>query len=121
MKLLQLGSRVKAERKRQGLTLEVLSERIGISRNFLWEIEAGRKAPALATLYNLGISLNVSIDYLMGVTEEHKRITGDDTSSERDIQISNLLKQLHRYNDKELHLVSNILNEITEYINESQS
>lgn len=118
MELLKLGSRVKAERKRQGLTLEVLSERIGISRNFLWEIEAGRKAPALTTLYNLSISLNVSIDYLMGVTEENRHIISNDTLSERDIRISKLLKQLHGYNDKELYLISNVLNDFNRYFNE---
>ena len=64
MDLTLMGRKIKAERKRLNLTLEMLSEQIGISRNYLWEIEAGRKAPALNTLFNLGVTLNVSIDYL---------------------------------------------------------
>lgn len=115
MELSELGRRIKAERKRQGLTLEVLAERVGISRNFLWEIEAGRKAPALNTLYNLGVTLNISIDYLMGVTEDNRRIHNDDSPTKYEMQISKLLKQLHGFDNKELDLISNVLNEFMRY------
>lgn len=61
-----MGERIKHARKKQGLTLEKLSEKVGISRNFLWEIEDGRKAPAVTTLYNICNELQVSADYLFG-------------------------------------------------------
>ncbi len=65
-----MGEKIKTARMNKKLTLEKLSEKIGISRNFLWEIEAGRKAPAIQTLYKIGESLNVSIDYLFGFNEQ---------------------------------------------------
>lgn len=47
MDLKLMGEKIKKVRNDKKITLEVLSERIGISRNFLWEIEAGRKAPVI--------------------------------------------------------------------------
>ncbi len=61
-----MGERIKHIRAEQKLTLEKLSEQVGISRNFLWEIEDGRKAPALKTLCGICRELNVSADYLLG-------------------------------------------------------
>ena len=116
MDLLILGNKIKTERKRQKTTLEKLSEKIGISRNFLWEIEAGRKAPALNTLYNIAITLNMSIDYLMGVSDENKRINNERTITEYDMHMSKIIKQLNTYNHKELILVYNALNEFSKYV-----
>lgn len=65
-----MGEKIKSARMDKKLTLEKLSEKIGISRNFLWEIEAGRKAPAIQTLYKISESLNISIDYLFGLNEQ---------------------------------------------------
>ena len=116
MDLSILGNKIKTERKRQKITLEKLSEQIGISRNFLWEIEAGRKAPALNTLYNIAVTLNVSIDYLMGVSDENKRINNELPITDHDMHISKIIKQLNAYNHKELILIFNTLNEFAKYI-----
>lgn len=64
-----MGKRIKQECKRQKLTLETFAEIVGISRNFLWKIEVGKKAPALQTLYTLSRKLDISVDYLMGLSE----------------------------------------------------
>ncbi len=61
-----MGERIKHVRAERRLTLEKLSERVGISRNFLWEIEDGRKVPALRTLCSICRELKVSADYLLG-------------------------------------------------------
>lgn len=116
MNLSLLGSKIKYERKQQGLTLEVLSEKLGISRNFLWEIEAGRKAPALPTLYNIGITLNVSIDYLLGVSNEKKSINSGESATERDLEIARIIKTLNKYEVKELSLIFNVLNNFSKYL-----
>ena len=71
MNLSLLGERIKFTRTDQKLTLEKLSERVGISRNFLWEIEAGRKAPAIQTLHNICKELRVSADYLFGFSSKN--------------------------------------------------
>ena len=115
MDLSLMGSKIKAERKRLNLTLETLSEQIGISRNYLWEIEAGRKTPALNTLFNLGVTLNVSIDYLLGASAEKKSISGNPPATERDLEIARIMKALNEYEVKELSLISNVIHDFSRY------
>lgn len=115
MDLVSLGTKVKLERKRQGFTLEELSEKLGISRNFLWEIEAGRKAPALPTLYNLGVTLNLSVDYLLGLSPENRRPADQPYTTERDLELSRISKELNSYGVKELLLISNIISDFSRY------
>lgn len=45
-KKLEICERVKAYRVREGLTQEVLAEKLGISRNYVHLIEAGKKHPS---------------------------------------------------------------------------
>ena len=116
MDLSALGGKIKLERKRQGLTLEALSEKLGISRNFLWEIEAGRKAPALPTLYKLGVTLNISIDYLLGLSDENKRLAGVTYTTERDLELSRITRELNGYGLKELLLLSNVISDFSKYL-----
>lgn len=119
MDLSLMGSKIKDERKRLNLTLETLSEQIGISRNYLWEIEAGRKTPALNTLFNLGVTLNVSIDYLLGTSAEKKRISGKSPATERDLEIARIMKALNEYEAKELSLISNVIRDISRYFEQT--
>ena len=96
-----MGLRIKSIRLENKLTLEKLSERIGISRNFLWEIEAGRKAPAIQTLYNIGKELNISLDYILGLSPTPAKISSD---SDDDIsKIENLLNSLNSHETKVLY------------------
>lgn len=118
MNLSLFGGRVKAERKRQSLTLEALAERTGISRNFLWEIEAGRKTPAINTLYNLGVNLGVSLDYLMGVTDKRRTISGETAETERERTLSALRTQLDALDERQLRLALDVLSTFTEYISD---
>ena len=78
LKLSLVGEKIKVARIEKRFTLEQLSERIGISRNFLWEIEAGRKAPSIQTLYNIGKELKISIDYILGLSNDIKWIDNKD-------------------------------------------
>lgn len=115
MDLLLMGGKIKEERKRLNLTLETLSEQLGISRNYLWEIEAGRKAPALHTLFNLGVTLNVSIDYLLGASAEKKQIRGNAPATERDLEMARIMKALNAYEAKELSLISDVIHDFSRY------
>ena len=74
MNLSVMGERIKKARVDKRYTLEKLSEEIGISRNFLWEIEAGRKAPAIQTLYNISKTLNLSVDYIFDLSQKSRWI-----------------------------------------------
>ena len=102
MDLSLLGERIKLARTGKGLTLEKLSEKIGISRNFLWEIEDGRKAPALPTFYNICDALNVSADFLFGFLPS-------DSINKESNPTASLLDSIKDFNEKELTLLSELL------------
>ena len=97
-----LGERIKYARTGKGLTLEKLSEKIDISRNFLWEIEDGRKAPALPTFYKICDSLDVSADFLLGFSPN------DNTNTENN-PASSILNSIKNFNEKELTILSELL------------
>lgn len=60
-----LGANIRAERKRQLLTLEQLAEQVGITDNFLGKIERGDSMPSLQTIERIARTLDVSIDFLL--------------------------------------------------------
>ncbi|WP_156136363.1 helix-turn-helix domain-containing protein [Candidatus Soleaferrea massiliensis] len=55
---------IKKHRMQQGLTQQELSERIGISHEYLRQLESnkGQKDFTFYTLYKISIVLNISID-----------------------------------------------------------
>ena len=71
---MDLGSRVRTERERLGLSREQLIQRMGelrMDRNTLWHIEAGRtQNPRADQIMALTKALEVSSDYLLGLTDD---------------------------------------------------
>ena len=68
---MNLAERVRAGRERVGLSQEKLAQQMGMDRNTLWHIEAGRtKHPRADQLIALAKALEVSTDYLLGLTED---------------------------------------------------
>lgn len=65
MDLNEIGSRIKAERRRRNLSQEKLAELINVSPHYIYEIERGLKAMSLETLVNLSAALDISTDYLL--------------------------------------------------------
>lgn len=115
MDLSILGSRIKSERKRGGLTLEQFSEQVGISRNYLWELEDGRKAPALGTLCAMALALNISVDYLLGMTEERRTLTSSPAPSWHSRSVERIAAALNGFNDNELMFISDVVNDFLKY------
>lgn len=99
-----MGLKIKKARKSERMTLEVLSERLEISRNFLWEIESGRKAPAINTLYKISKELNVSVDYLFGLSQEVRRI--DETKENKVYKIYDMVGGM---NKNEINMLYHLL------------
>lgn len=64
--ILVMGQRVRAARKMRNMTAEALAEKIGIAVESLGHIECGARKPSLQTLYNIALTLDVSMDYLVG-------------------------------------------------------
>lgn len=60
-----LGPRLHAIRKARGLTLDELSERSGISKSMLSQIERGQANPTFGTLWNITQSLGLELSELV--------------------------------------------------------
>lgn len=69
-----LGERVREQRRKRGLTLEGLAERVGSSKSYMWEIENKDVArPSAEKLALIATALDTTVEYLLagdGVQEE---------------------------------------------------
>jgi transcriptional regulator with XRE-family HTH domain len=63
--LQRIGSRIRAERHRLGLTLESLASKVGISKMTLQRIETGATSPSIVTLTDLSFHLKQPIEALI--------------------------------------------------------
>lgn len=63
--LKQIGQRVKSARKRAGLFQWQLAEKVGIYRSSLSDIERGRVATMVTTLYKIADSLQMDVRELL--------------------------------------------------------
>ena len=57
----ELGRHLRELRLREGLTLALLSDQVGVSQSALSQFENGRSEPSLGTLWALGRALNASL------------------------------------------------------------
>lgn len=60
-----IGERIRHRRTELGLTQDDLSQKAGISKSFLSDVENGKRSIGAETLYDLGRAMAVSLDYLM--------------------------------------------------------
>ncbi len=56
---------IKALRKEKGFTQKALSDRTGIARSYICEIEMDRKQPSLKTLEKISKALSITADELL--------------------------------------------------------
>jgi transcriptional regulator with XRE-family HTH domain len=76
----EIGARLREERKRQGLSLSTLAERLAVTVSALSQIETGRSRPSVSTLWGIVTELGMSFDELFansprphGSTTSHPR------------------------------------------------
>lgn len=71
-----IGSKIQAIRKKQNLTLDILSEKSGVSKAMLSQIESDKVNPTVATVWKIAQGLEVEIDVLLrGAAEPTRRFT----------------------------------------------
>lgn len=98
MDLKAIGSRIKAERKKLGLTQEKLSELISVTPHYIYEIERGMKSMSLETLILLSEKMELSTDYIIfgvqrkNLGELYRKL--DELSDERRIRAERVFEQL---------------------------
>ena len=68
------GSRLKELRKQSGLKRTQCGIKIGYNADTFWRWETGKAIPNGKALVDLATFFNVSIDYLLGLTDKKERI-----------------------------------------------
>lgn len=66
-----LGTRIKLQMKRMGLTNNMLADKLGVDKSTISNWTSGYRNPKLETLMKLADTLNTSMDYLNGVTKDY--------------------------------------------------
>jgi mannose-6-phosphate isomerase-like protein (cupin superfamily)/DNA-binding XRE family transcriptional regulator len=65
VRALDLGTRLRAERLRQGMSLREMARRLGISPSALSQIETGKAQPSVSKLFDIVNLLSTSLDGLL--------------------------------------------------------
>ena len=68
-----IGARIKESRIERGINAVEIAKTIGISKSAISQIESRRNAPDVVTLFKLCQLLNVSSDYLLGLSDVRER------------------------------------------------
>lgn len=69
----QIGSNIQQMRKEQGLTLEGLAERSGVSKAMLSQIESDKVNPTVLTIWKIARGLEVELDAILKGSSEPVR------------------------------------------------
>jgi transcriptional regulator with XRE-family HTH domain len=92
LSMTELGLRIRARRRAQGLGLEQLAELSGVSRSMVSDVERGRKTPTVLVLDRLATALGTSIsrmvdepadNALVVLRHEQQRVVRDPAGWER--------------------------------------
>ena len=86
--MININTRIKELRKHFGETQEVFSTKIGLSRNFIAQMETGAKVPSDRTINDICREYEVNEDWLRyGVGEMFKPKTREDSIAELTIEL----------------------------------
>lgn len=64
-----IGKTLQEARAKKGLTQEKMAQEIGVSRNYISDIESGRYVPSLKTTVKIATFLNINLNFLKSLTE----------------------------------------------------
>ncbi len=104
--LVEIGTKLKALRLEKGVTLREVSVSIDSSESLLSKYERGSSEPGLRPLKKLSDYYNVSLDYLLGFTEERQPDTSLDKLTElfsnlTEVKKREVIRYIQFINEKE--------------------
>lgn len=69
---LNVGAVVRAERQKQGVSLDEAARRTGVSKAMLGQIERGESSPTLSTVWKISVGLRIPMAVLLSQTKNHE-------------------------------------------------
>ena len=82
--MFQTFDRIKELAQKQGLSINLLEEKLGYSRNTIYNLKNSK--PSTERISEIADYFNVSTDYLLGRTETHKIAKDGDASAPLDLR-----------------------------------
>ena len=70
-----IGRRIRKQRIKKGLTIQKLAELLGLSNNFMGQVERGISTPSLETLIKIADKLELSLDYIVGTGKSNNKFS----------------------------------------------
>ena len=86
--------KIKALREEARLTQKELAEKINTTNKNIWAYEKGIAQPSIETLIKLAATFNVSVDYLIGVTDDFEGQKKESALSYREQKLLRAFSQL---------------------------
>ena len=82
-RLLAERRRNSSSRKQNGelVARSVISDLMGLPQRALAQYEQGERAPTAASLAKISVFYNVSVDYLLGLTDERREVSASPTKN----------------------------------------
>lgn len=71
---MEIGSKIRDIRKRKKITIAQMSEKVGLSKGFISNIENDNTSPSLNTLQTIAKFLDVPLPYLLLEKKQHMKI-----------------------------------------------
>ena len=98
---IEISLRIKAERKKKKITIERLSEIIGVSPSFIGLVERCDSGISVDNLYKLSCVFGVSMDYLLtGISDCRQR--------EPPSQFNRLIAAIQDYSEEEIDFLTDL-------------
>ena len=107
--MFQTNDRMKELAKKQGLSINSLEEKLGYSRNTIYNLKNSK--PSTERISEIADYFNVSTDYLLGRTD-NPVIAGDKAKAEIDLKkdaAESFFYDGHELNDEDFDLISSLL------------
>lgn len=64
-----IGREIRKNRNAKGMTQDELAEKIGISRNYVSDLENDRYMPSVKTLSKIAVALQMDLNFLLEMSE----------------------------------------------------
>lgn len=100
-----LGPRIRQTRTQKAITLQELSERSGLSKGFICQLENDKASPSLQALEKLAQALSVSIAYLFLQPEEKIHVVRESERQEYRVGLDGPLIQVLSAKGRNLKMI----------------
>ncbi|MCU5414788.1 helix-turn-helix domain-containing protein [Bacillus wiedmannii] len=109
-----IGKRVKEIRAELKMSQSQFAESIGVSKSLISLIELSRKNPSVETINKIAKKGNVSVDYIMGRTDN--RSSSENETSEVKIELNTAVDRIEKLTENQQRFIIKMLNGMVDNI-----